>query len=466
MTLVKRIFQLGVLSHYPEQLKSRIKAANVYYFIVFWVALGFGIMDNIQFPALAVFNPTFCAITLLALGLNYLNQHRVSRVIMAIAPSFLLSLQHGTILKVGEQPIFGLTVLMVSISIIPWILFDFRERWLLAPTLLVCYLNILLLPVYNRVFEVDFDTTLFRSAGMELVLTSIGLSVTGLLLFQLKRRTYIGQKTNLGLVKDLEEQKGALTQHQAELENTMKEISAARKEEQDRAWIGESIGSVNDLLRKAPTLEALYPPLIKEWVSNAGAFRGVLYIRSQQEDDEGALRLVASYAVLRKDDLPEIVREGEGQVGMVMRNKKHILLQDPPDAYVHVGSGLGETKAKTVLIFPLLSNKVVEGVVELAALDVLEERVIKYMDESATIVAATLQNLFTNENTRNLLETSQEQAENLRSQEEEMRQNVEELQATQEEMRRKEQEYLNTIQELRNILTEKIYGKKGEGGQS
>ncbi|HAA13818.1 MAG TPA: hypothetical protein DCE41_19850 [Cytophagales bacterium] len=378
-----------------------------------------------------------------------------------MAPSVLIAIIQGFAVGADEPSTNSFVVFTTVMILIPWLLFDFRERLLLFISVGGIIANTMALPVYNRAFESDYDRSIFTLPVFEFVLALSALLTAAFLLFLLVFRNFKQEQANGALLVELEEQKGALDTHQKELEVTLQEIEEARRDEQARAWIGSSVGRINDLLREAPTLEALFPPLIKEWVTAVGAFQGVLYIRTEDsKTKEVYLNREATYALSREDDLPHRIDQGDGQIGIAFGRKRMIVLDDLPEDYIHISSGLGSTLPRQVIICPMVTNGQVEGVFEIASIEKLEPSAIQYLEESATIVAATLQNLHTNENTRKLLEVSQQQAEDLRSQEEEMRQNVEELQATQEEMRRKEKDYVNTIQELRNILTEKMYGKK------
>jgi GAF domain-containing protein len=123
-----------------------------------------------------------------------------------------------------------------------------------------------------------------------------------------------------------------------------------------------------------------------------------------------------------------------------------------PDNYIHITSGLGEANPNCILLVPLKTEDTVLGVIELATFTTYDAHEIELIEKFAQSIAATLANVQINENTRLLLEQTQQQAEEMRAQEEEMRQNMEELAATQEELARKEQEYIRRIRQLEEQL--------------
>lgn len=131
---------------------------------------------------------------------------------------------------------------------------------------------------------------------------------------------------------------------------------------------------------------------------------------------------------------------GEGLIGQIFLEKQKMIIDQLPEDYSQIVSGLGETKPTYMLIIPLKNNEKVEGIMELASLKALEGHHLEFLDRISENIAITLHNQKSAAKTQNLLMETQEQAEQLRAQEEELRQNMEELQATQEAMRIKQEE--------------------------
>jgi uncharacterized membrane protein YcgQ (UPF0703/DUF1980 family) len=94
----------------------------------------------------------------------------------------------------------------------------------------------------------------------------------------------------------------------------------------------------------------------------------------------------------------------------------------------------------------------VEGVIEIASFNELEQHEIYFVESFSETLASFISSNRINVKTKYLLEQSQQQSEELKAQEEEMRQNMEEMQATQEDIHRNEQEYLGQIKELEKEL--------------
>ena len=128
---------------------------------------------------------------------------------------------------------------------------------------------------------------------------------------------------------------------------------------------------------------------------------------------------------------------------------------------MEITSGLGGASPTSVLIVPLKLEDDVLGVLEIASFNIFEKHEIEFIEKLAESIASTLSSVRINIRTSELLERSQQQAEEMAAQEEEMRQNMEELQATQEESSRKNAEREGLVQALNTSSYVIEYGLDG-----
>jgi GAF domain-containing protein len=142
------------------------------------------------------------------------------------------------------------------------------------------------------------------------------------------------------------------------------------------------------------------------------------------------------------------VRLGEGILGQTFLEKETTILNEIPEEYIRITSGLGGANPKALVMVPLKVDKEVYGIVELASFRNYQQYEIEFVERLAETIASTLASVKAAQKNRTLIEQFQQQTEIMRAQEEEMRQNMEELQATQEEMARKERDYIERIQTL------------------
>jgi len=230
-----------------------------------------------------------------------------------------------------------------------------------------------------------------------------------------------------------------------------KQLEKVRQEEDNqRQWASEGLAKFAEILRQNnDSIENLGNEIIKNLVRYVGAIQGALFIMSDEENKENrVLNLTSLYAYDRKKYSDKQIKLGDGLVGTCAIEKLPIYMTDVPDDYVGITSGLGQANPRNILLVPLKIEEEVFGVIELASFDILESYKREFIEKLTESIASTLNAVKINIMTVQLLEQSQQQAEELATQEEEMRQNLEEMQATQEEMGRKETEIRSVLEAL------------------
>lgn len=234
-----------------------------------------------------------------------------------------------------------------------------------------------------------------------------------------------------------------------ELIKMREQMKQVKEEDRIRIWSTEGLSKFGDIIRTHQNnFSELSDNLISNVVKYVGAKVGGLYILEEDEDGERYLLLRACYAYERKKYVSKRLEIGEGLVGQTFIEGKTIYLEDVPDDYLVITSGLGEVAPKSLLIVPLKVNDKIEGVLELASLKPFASYEIDFFEKLGETLAASIVSVRSGEKTQKLLVVSQEQTEEMRAQEEEMRQNMEELEATQEQMNRQ----MSELSSLKNEM--------------
>jgi GAF domain-containing protein len=231
-------------------------------------------------------------------------------------------------------------------------------------------------------------------------------------------------------------------------------LKALNDEEQKRKWSNEGLAKFVDILRSSnDDIHELGNNIISSLVKYTGSNQGGLYTLNDESANNNYLELIALFAFDIKKFEKQVVKLGEGILGQAFLEKETTYLNEIPQEYIRITSGLGDANPKTILLVPLKLDQVVYGIVELASFKDFQPHEIAFVEKLGETIASTLASVKSAQRNRNLIEQFQQQTEEMRAQEEEMRQNMEELQATQEELARKEKDYIARIAELENQVS-------------
>jgi CheY-like chemotaxis protein len=178
-----------------------------------------------------------------------------------------------------------------------------------------------------------------------------------------------------------------------------------------------------------------------------GAPAGALYVAEKGR----TLVLQGEYALPRGDSQERArtsFAPGEGLVGQAALGDELQVVKDPPAGYLRVGSGLGESPPRAIVLLPLSRVGNASGVLELAVFSPWtsqQEELLVAVRETLTIALEVAR---ARAALRELLAETQRQAQRLSSQEEELRSTNEELQAQQEELRQTNEQVVARAREL------------------
>jgi len=254
---------------------------------------------------------------------------------------------------------------------------------------------------------------------------------------------------------DLLSEEDVLGQSLIDMRNSLveaREEDEKRKiEDEKRRWANEGLAQFADILRQNnDNLENLATEIIMNLVNYLKANQGGLFILNDDDKENIHFNLLSAFAYDRRKYMQKQIKIGEGLIGTCAIEKKTIFMLDVPQDYMEITSGLGGANPSSLLIVPLKLEDNVLGVLEIASFNKFESHEIEFVEKLAESIGSTLSSVRINIQTNELLERSQQQAEEMAAQEEEMRQNMEELQATQEEMKRKEDHLRNIIEKLKS----------------
>jgi len=231
------------------------------------------------------------------------------------------------------------------------------------------------------------------------------------------------------------------------------EAERRRREDEQRNWMASGLARFSELLRNAEDdPDAMAGLFIRHLVDYLEVEVGAIFLTEQEEGKEPELVMKGSYAFDREKHDHKSFGQGEGLVGRCALEKETIYINEVPGDYIRIRSGMGEDKPAVLILTPVVLDREVLGVIEVAAFSQVPSYKIQFLESLSESIAATISKIKINIKTARLLQQSRQQADELSSQEEEMRQSMEEMRSIQEQSAKREQELNQELKKLRQEL--------------
>ncbi|WP_296618909.1 PAS domain-containing protein [Marivirga sp.] len=442
MNLFSRLQRIGVSKNFPEYVNSKIKLCNaVAFFNLILVALPFTLISFIYVPKIAFIPILGILAVVLVWLLNKLKVIYFARILSSVSPILLTALFAGYLMDRGDQPPLVLVLFMLCFSLVPFLVFDIRERAYMIISALINFFIFISIDYTAGFLDATLDASFITSGVLYQLNYVISILLAYVIVFLLAFINYRSELKSQQLIENNKKQTQDLHESENVLKKNLEEVQKAQEEEKNRAWVTEGLGRINNLTRQFDDPAALSKEVINEIVKYVDANQGAIYlVEKDEESEEAYMEMKAAFAFGRRKTIKDKVKPGEGLIGQCYLEKDMIFLTEVPDDFVRIKSGLGDAPPKNIVIMPLMTNEKIEGILEIASFQVLPKYKVDYLKKLGESLATSFSMNKINANTKRLLELSQEQEEQMRSQAEELHQNMEELQATQEEMERKNKE--------------------------
>jgi CheY-like chemotaxis protein/HAMP domain-containing protein len=219
-------------------------------------------------------------------------------------------------------------------------------------------------------------------------------------------------------------------------------------------WLKTGRSGLDDRLRGDQPMDMICQNILTFVADYLKAFVGALYVCT----DKGDYQFEAGYAHKTSGKVSNIFKIGEGLIGQVASDKKPMVINNVPDDYLTVSSGLGRKKPTSIVVVPCLYNQSVVAVMEVGKFDEFNEQHLLFLKDISESIAIAISSVQARMQLQKTLETSQQQAEELQAQQEELRAANEELEEQTQKLQASEEE-LNNQQEELQVTNEELEEK-------
>ncbi|HYC40128.1 MAG TPA: HAMP domain-containing protein [Chitinophagaceae bacterium] len=244
---------------------------------------------------------------------------------------------------------------------------------------------------------------------------------------------------------EVEELKDTINQMIANLKET-----TLRNQEQD--WLKSNLAKFTQMLQGQKDLNTVTRRILSELAQVVNAQKGMFYILEQDENFKNQkLNLFAAYAFGDEVKMSKEFALGEGLVGQCALEKERILLTNVPKNYFKISSGLGKAAPVNLIVLPVLFEKEIKAVIELASFDTFSQIHLDFLGQLTESIGIVLNTIEANTRTESLLVQSQSLTDELRRTNEELQDKAHLLVKQKEEVEAKNKE----VEEARRSLEEK-----------
>ncbi|WP_024678574.1 response regulator [Pseudomonas syringae] len=220
----------------------------------------------------------------------------------------------------------------------------------------------------------------------------------------------------------------------------LQEVNAERL--QKVAWLRNGQSALAEQVLGQLTLNMLGRNILQFLTQYLGASVAAVYIRQ----DHGGLTRAASYGFSREQEQQDqTIHSDEGVVGQAASQDRIITLDELPENYFKVASGLGEGSPRSVVVVPISNDDQVNGVVELGFLRPLTEQDVEFLELVSDNIGTSIEAARYRQRLQEVLAETQQLNEELQVQQEELRTANEELEE-QSRILKESQAHLETQQ--------------------
>ncbi|MBN6187485.1 response regulator [Aneurinibacillus sp. BA2021] len=202
----------------------------------------------------------------------------------------------------------------------------------------------------------------------------------------------------------------------------------------EQNWLQTRIADIATMYQGISSIETLAGSFIDRVSEMMGASLGVFYIQ-EGEGERARFVKLAAFASHVGDAGRQMFYPGEGLVGQCARDGRIRYVENVPEHYQTIASGLGDVRPKSIMIAPVTFEGKVVAVIELASLTAFTPLQQKLLAQLLDTLGITVNSVLGRMEVERLLKESQAMTEELQAQSEELQAQSEELQMQSEELR-------------------------------
>jgi len=214
------------------------------------------------------------------------------------------------------------------------------------------------------------------------------------------------------------------------LKNKKQEQKTEEKETSRQLWMRKGRFEISEAERiSSKDIGNLSYNIIRSVVNYIDALMGGIYLYDKENEN---IELISAYAYETQKHFNVSFKPGEGIVGACILEKKKVVLNNIPEDYIKIATGLGSGTPSFIAVIPIVFKNEINAAVEVAFMNKPEDYKIEFIEQLSDSIGAWIDASLVSTKTGELLEMSQKQTQELAEKEDELNKKVTELQEIQE----------------------------------
>ncbi|MFI8230029.1 HAMP domain-containing protein [Streptomyces sp. NPDC085900] len=202
------------------------------------------------------------------------------------------------------------------------------------------------------------------------------------------------------------EASGEVAELKDNINSMVESLRETTRANQEQDWLKTNLARISSLMQGHRDLPVVAELIMDELTPLVSAQYGAFYLAEDTEAGHD-LRLVGSYGFPDDDGRPTRIPIGRSLVGQAARNRRTITVEDLPEDYVSISSGLGHALPRALVVLPIVVEEQVLGVIELASLTRFRQIHQDFLTQLMPTIGVNLNTIVANVRTDELLEESQ-----------------------------------------------------------
>ncbi|MFG2460355.1 HAMP domain-containing protein [Streptomyces sp. NPDC048523] len=232
------------------------------------------------------------------------------------------------------------------------------------------------------------------------------------------------------------EASGEVAELKDNINSMVESLRETTRANQEQDWLKTNLARISSLMQGHRDLPVVAELIMDELTPLVAAQYGAFYLAEDTQRGH-ELRLVGSYGYPDDEERPTRIPVGRSLVGQAARNRRSVTVEELPEGYVTISSGLGHAAPSALVVLPIVVEEQVLGVIELASVSRFRQIHQDFLTQLMPTIGVNLNTIVANVRTDELLDESQRLTAELQARSEELQVQQDELQRSNAELEEK-----------------------------